>query len=309
MKTFIYIALSVIISMSSSFAVAAKAAGTNSLSSGAVTGSIQNAGGLLSDNEGSSNGASLSQVGGSEDGYSGDQNNSYYNNAANNNSESMGGENNSNEGTSTEQIKGSESGDLGESLGTTTRERTREAENNQERIGTTTMQRESENLNAGESATGTEATSSEDRGQESGNNGEGEQHRSEVANVVQALNKIAGKDSGIGSEVSAIAQQEASTSQSVADRISTIENRNGLMTFLIGSDYKNLGALRSELVTTSNSIDRLTSALDKTSSTTKADLQSQINSLKDIQAKTESFINQQENKFSLFGWLVKMFNQ
>lgn len=138
----------------------------------------------------------------------------------------------------------------------------------------------------------------------------GEQHRSEVAKVVQGLVKVANKDNKIGEEVRTVAQQEKDSGDKVKEKMNTVEKRNGFKTFLIGSDYKNLGDLRSELVTTQNNLDRLNVALEKTtSSTTKAELQTQIDKLSAILTNAKNFIKSEEGKFSLFGWLVKMFNK
>jgi len=136
----------------------------------------------------------------------------------------------------------------------------------------------------------------------------GEKHRSDVVKVVQELEKVADKDEAIKDEVKTVAKEEDEMSKSVSDKIKKVEDRSGFKTFLIGSDYKSLGELRSEIVTTENRINRLTNALERmTGTTTKAELETQITELKTIQTKAESFIKAQEGKFSLFGWLVKMF--
>ncbi|MCK9351203.1 MAG: hypothetical protein WCT49_00890 [Candidatus Paceibacterota bacterium] len=135
-----------------------------------------------------------------------------------------------------------------------------------------------------------------------------EQHRNNVAKVVEELEKVANKDGAIGEEVKTVAQEEKDTVAGVSEKMEKVESRNGFKTFLIGSDYKNLGAIRSEIVTTQNHIDRLTKSLERATSTeAKAELQAQIDSLKGIQTKVETFVKDHEGKFSLFGWLVKMF--
>jgi Mg2+ and Co2+ transporter CorA len=137
----------------------------------------------------------------------------------------------------------------------------------------------------------------------------GEQHRNRVSKVVQELNNVADRDGGIGSEVKLIAQEERNISEKIKEKMDEVEERSGFKTFFIGSDYKNLGALRSDLITTGNHIEKLTKALEKaTSSTTQAELEEQIEDLIDIQEKAESFAKRIETKFSLFGWLVKMFD-
>ena len=138
----------------------------------------------------------------------------------------------------------------------------------------------------------------------------GEQHRSRVSNFVQELEKVADRDRKIGEEVKAVAQEEKEISEKVKEKMENIEKRGALRTFLIGSDYKNLGALRSDLVTSRNHIERLNKALERTdSSSIKTVLETQIKDLTDIQTKAEDFAKSMEGKFSLFGWLSRMLSK
>jgi hypothetical protein len=138
------------------------------------------------------------------------------------------------------------------------------------------------------------------------NSGAGEDHRSAVANAVLKLKELAGKDKKIGEEVSKIAQEQNDSAEKAAKAIEAIEKRSGWKVFLVGTDYKNLGGLRSEMVTTSNHIDRLTKALEKTTSpTVKAALDLEIKALEVEKLKVETFISTNESKFSLFGWLAR----
>jgi len=135
----------------------------------------------------------------------------------------------------------------------------------------------------------------------------GEKHRKDVSEVVQKLEKIANEDKKIKTEVEDVAEEETDSSEKVKEKMDAVDKRGGFKTFLIGSDYKNLGELRSELVTTDNGLARLNKALEKTTDETiKADLQAQITELSTIKSEAESFVKNIEGKFSLFGWLVKM---
>lgn len=135
-----------------------------------------------------------------------------------------------------------------------------------------------------------------------------QEHRSAVSEVVKELKNIAGKNGGIGQEVSQIAQEQNESGNRAADAIEAVENRSGLKTFFLGTDYKNLGDLRSEIVTSENHIDRLTKAKERTDDPAiKADLTAQINALNLELSKARTFIQQNESKFSLLGWFVKLF--
>lgn len=135
-------------------------------------------------------------------------------------------------------------------------------------------------------------------------------HQSTVAAFVQSLLSVADREGGIGEQVRTIAQQQNDSKNKVSDEIDSVENRSKIKTFLIGSDYKNLGALRSEMVKTRNQIDQLKRLVDKaTLEEDKSTLQEQINSLEQEQTDISSFVTQHENEFSLFGWAVKLFNK
>jgi len=136
------------------------------------------------------------------------------------------------------------------------------------------------------------------------------EHRSVVANFVQSIVHLAGREGGIGEQVRLIAQQQNQSEATTTEAIDKIENRSKIATFLIGSDYKNLGALRSEMVQTRNRLAHLTNLMGKAKNASSTDeMQLQIQTLGQEQTKIETFIKAQEGKFSLFGWLLKLFNK
>ena len=135
-----------------------------------------------------------------------------------------------------------------------------------------------------------------------------EQHQSTVAKVVHDLTELAGKDTNIGEEVTSVAQDQETSNERATTAMQAVEARGGFKTFLIGTDYKNIGALRSEIVTTQNSIDRLTKAKERTTDdAVKADLDTQIQALEETNANTLDFIKENESNFSLLGWFVRIF--
>jgi hypothetical protein len=135
-----------------------------------------------------------------------------------------------------------------------------------------------------------------------------EEHRGTVANFVQTLLEAASStEGGIGQQVRVIAQQQNDSDATTTKAIEKIQSRNKIKTFLIGSDYKNLGTLRSEIVQTRNRIDQLNRVIQNATDT--AETQAQIQILEQEQTKIENFIKEQEGKFNLFGWLAKMFNK
>ena len=146
---------------------------------------------------------------------------------------------------------------------------------------------------------------------ENGKQVNGAEHRSTVAKFVQNLLDIADREQGgIGEQVRAVAREQDESNEKIAEAIDEIQNRSKLKTFLIGTDYKNIGQLRSEMVKTRNQIEQLERLLDETTSEeNKTALQEQIQTLEQEQQKIEDFLKANESKFSLFGWFVKLFNK
>lgn len=138
---------------------------------------------------------------------------------------------------------------------------------------------------------------------------EREENRSEVAARVRALLDVADRDEGIGQDVRDIAHEVASSSERAEVEKRSVEGRPAWMTFLLGANYKNLGALRSEVATTENSIDRLTKARARaTDASSKAALDTQIQALAASASSTEAYVKAHENVFSIFGWFFKLFS-
>ncbi len=150
----------------------------------------------------------------------------------------------------------------------------------------------------------------DDLNDDKGGKGEGEKHRSVVADVVQSLKNLADRDGGIGDEVRAIAQEQASSSEHAAEVMAKVEARSSLLAFLFGAGFWNIGALRSELATTANHIERLTKAKDRViNADVKAGIDAQISALEKANADANAFVQANEDTFSVFGWFSKLFSK
>ena len=159
--------------------------------------------------------------------------------------------------------------------------------------------------NAVQTKDGTEEKTKNNKG-----NLNAESHRSTVATFVQSLLAVADRESGIGQELRVIAKEQNDTKNRASDLINAVENRNEVKTFFIGTSYKNLGELRSQMVQTRNQIEQLKQLANKAENEgDKTELQSQIQVLEQEQANINNFITQNESKFSLFGWAVKIFRK
>ncbi len=134
----------------------------------------------------------------------------------------------------------------------------------------------------------------------------GEAHRSTVAVFVRGLLAVADHEDGIGAKVRVIAKAQQDSQKTTSDALTGVESYGSFKTFFVGTDYKNIGVLRSQMVVTANQIDQLKKFADQaTNSTNKAELEAQIKILEQDQNVIDTFIKLNEAKFSLFGWLFR----
>jgi DNA mismatch repair ATPase MutL len=134
-------------------------------------------------------------------------------------------------------------------------------------------------------------------------------HKSTVANFVQGLLEVADREAGIGEQVRIIAQQQNQSASTTIQAIQRIQTRSRMQTFLFGSDYKNLGMLRSEMVQTQNRLEQLNRLMENVQNEgDRTVLQNQIQALEQEQTRMANFIGEQGGQFSLFGWLIKWFS-
>ncbi|PIZ45073.1 hypothetical protein COY31_01090 [Candidatus Wolfebacteria bacterium CG_4_10_14_0_2_um_filter_39_18] len=137
-----------------------------------------------------------------------------------------------------------------------------------------------------------------------------EEHRSAVSNFVQSLLSVADREGGIGEQVRVIAREQNQSASTTVHAMGKIQSRSKIKTFFFGSDYKNLGALRSEIVQTKNRLNQLDKLVENAQTAVdKAELQNQVQTLKQEQQKIDTFLKANENKFSLFGWFTKLFSK
>ncbi|MBU4284959.1 hypothetical protein KKF60_00015 [Patescibacteria group bacterium] len=126
----------------------------------------------------------------------------------------------------------------------------------------------------------------------------------------ELLDVVENEKSGIGEQVRVIAQEQERVQEQVVNQIEAVQKRNKIKTFLIGTSYKNTGALRSEMVQLRNRIEQLNQLMEQTQNQTdETALQEQIQTMEEEQTRINSFIEVNESKFSLFGWLVRLFNK
>lgn len=91
--------------------------------------------------------------------------------------------------------------------------------------------------------------------------------------------------------------------------INKIENRGKIRSFLFGTDYKNLGELRSAMVQNRNQIRKLIQMMGQVQSgESESAIKAQIAILLQERINLKSIIQSAEDQSSLFGWMLKIVN-
>lgn len=135
-------------------------------------------------------------------------------------------------------------------------------------------------------------------------------HQQISTEVSQKLQQVAqGEEPQVQNRIHQVAQEQAQLGQEVSQSVEKVEKRGGVAKFFIGSDYKNLGQLRSSLAKNENQIRQLTQTLDEIESEEdKQVVKEQIALLMEDRAQLKSFVRENEEGFSVLGWAFRMMN-
>lgn len=138
-------------------------------------------------------------------------------------------------------------------------------------------------------------------------------HREKVEEVTQTLEDVAKKEKQMNKEMVAqqiedVVEEGTETSDEAADAIVEVESRNKFKQLLIGSDYKNLGQLRSSLVKNENQIRKLTRTLENVRSEDRTAVEDQLLALTQERERIKTVITDNEGGFSLLGWVFRFLN-
>lgn len=137
-----------------------------------------------------------------------------------------------------------------------------------------------------------------------------EQYRITTENTAREMLQIAENAVGVQQQIRDIVQQQNQSASTTVQLMEKIQDRNAIRTFLFGSDYNNLNILDHEVLQTRSRLEQLSQLMvNMQNENSRGLLQNQIQILEQEQAKIESFVQEKEGQFSLFGWLIRLFNR
>jgi len=113
----------------------------------------------------------------------------------------------------------------------------------------------------------------------------------------------------IAEQLEEVAEETEDTAEDTAQAINKAEKENGFKKFLVGTDYKNLGQLRSSLVHNRNQIRKLTYLAEKApDEDTEAQIAEQLTTLMQERTRIKEVLSENEEGFSLLGWVFRFMN-
>lgn len=114
------------------------------------------------------------------------------------------------------------------------------------------------------------------------------------------------KTPAVKQELEQIQIEQIKSDKTIDDSLNKISTRSGLAKLVVGPDYKNAGAVRSEIVHLQNQVRQLTRLETKASTSEKTVIQDSISSLNKELIAIETRLSESLKGFSLFGWLNKL---
>lgn len=138
-------------------------------------------------------------------------------------------------------------------------------------------------------------------------------HKENVRAATKKLEEVAATalvegDEEVSAELEEIVTEVEENLVVTSEAIEAVESKSKWKVVLFGTDYKNLGQLRSSLAHNTNTIRKLTRASENaTDEATQAEIQSQLGLLALERERVMNVIYENENQFSLLGWVMKIF--
>ena len=159
-----------------------------------------------------------------------------------------------------------------------------------------------------ESATGVKKQMKAKAGANNGSRSE--TRKSQVANAVHEMLRVADRSGGIGQQIKLVAQNQENNHEQMENQLDVVKNRGKLKKFFFGPDYKNLNSVEEKLANHDTKLNELKSlALELTNEDDIALLEDQINIMEQVRTELTEEVLTEKKGFSLFGWLNKMFTK
>ena len=129
-----------------------------------------------------------------------------------------------------------------------------------------------------------------------------------IEKAVQNLKRVTGRNNNpeIGEQIRSMVQSHEEIQTRTKTALHQMSQRNQVLKFMIGPDYKNAGEIRSDVVGIRNDIRKLERIKENSLPIDVGDVQGAIDELQVEASNLETQLSEQLSGFSLFGWLAKL---
>ncbi len=142
----------------------------------------------------------------------------------------------------------------------------------------------------------------QEKGQQVGTGNKG------IGTAIQNLNRVAERNNNpeVGEQIRSMVQNHEKVQTKTKTALQQMSQRNQVLKFMIGPDYKNAGQVRSDVVGLRNDVRKLELIKQGASPDDVGDIQEAIDGLQVEANDVETQLTEQLSGFSLFGWLAKL---
>jgi len=128
-------------------------------------------------------------------------------------------------------------------------------------------------------------------------------------NIIKSLKTVAEDEPVVAEKLTELAKNKEKNQNKIVAAVEKIENKGSVKSFIVGTDYKNLGQLRNSIVQNQNQIKDLTQLISQVQGNeNRLILQEQLKIMVAEREAINALIKEEEDSFSLFGWAFKLMN-
>ena len=135
------------------------------------------------------------------------------------------------------------------------------------------------------------------------------ENMSEVAKQVQGMLEIR-TTGGIGDQVRIVAKEQNQAQEKIQEHVMKMESKSEVLKKLFGPDYKSLASLNELIAENTVRIEQLQELLTQVQNyADRTQIEATIQSIVSQNTALNNLIQEEAQTRSMFGWLLRMFNQ
>lgn len=112
----------------------------------------------------------------------------------------------------------------------------------------------------------------------------------------------------VAEELTTLAEETQAVEDETNEALEELEKEGRWKTFLVGTNYKNLGQMRSSLAHYENQIRSLQRLMVNATPESQAEIQAAIDGLEAERTRIREMVQAKEGQFSLLGWMFRLIN-